>query len=182
MVDFSWWLCACLSLLAACEHLEWQCFIHPSTALSILSLAFSDMPYHGPFTFFKSWNTLTFAKSLQSSLTFYDPVDCSLSGSSVHGTLQPRKLQWVAMPFSRGCFPPRDQNLISYVSYFGREVFYHYHHLGSSHPHPTLAGGFFTTEPSGKPKMLKAWLIWLMWFKKYLPFCTNYAMIIVASI
>ena len=121
MVDFSWRLCACLSLLAACEHLEWQCFIHPSTALSILSLAFSDIPYHGPFTFCKSWNTRIFAKSLQSSLTFYDPMDCSLSGSSVHGILQARKLQWVVMPFSRGCFPPRDQICLLHC----RQILYH---------------------------------------------------------
>ena len=32
----------------------------------------------------------------------YDPMDCSLPGSSVHGILQARILQWVAIPFSRG--------------------------------------------------------------------------------
>jgi len=32
----------------------------------------------------------------------WDPVDCSPSGSSVHGILQARILQWVAMPSSRG--------------------------------------------------------------------------------
>ena len=31
-----------------------------------------------------------------------DPVDCSLLGSSVHGILQARILEWVAMPSSRG--------------------------------------------------------------------------------
>ena len=30
------------------------------------------------------------------------PIDCSLPGSSVHGILQARILEWVAMPFSRG--------------------------------------------------------------------------------
>ena len=30
-----------------------------------------------------------------------DPMDCSPSGSSVHGVLQARILEWVAIPFSR---------------------------------------------------------------------------------
>ena len=38
------------------------------------------------------------AKSLQSCLTLCDPMDCSPPGSSVHGILQARILEWVAMP------------------------------------------------------------------------------------
>ena len=38
----------------------------------------------------------------QSCLTFCDPMICSLSGSSVHGILQARILEWVAISFSRG--------------------------------------------------------------------------------
>ena len=38
----------------------------------------------------------------QSYLTPCDPMDCSLPGSSVHGILQARTLEWAAMPFSRG--------------------------------------------------------------------------------
>ena len=38
----------------------------------------------------------------QSCRTLCDPMDCSLSGSTVHGILQARILEWVAMPFSRG--------------------------------------------------------------------------------
>ena len=36
----------------------------------------------------------------QSCLTLCDPMDCSQPGSSVHGILQARILEWVAMPFS----------------------------------------------------------------------------------
>ena len=37
------------------------------------------------------------------SNSFYNPVDCNLPGSSVHGILQARiALEWVAMPSSRG--------------------------------------------------------------------------------
>ena len=38
-----------------------------------------------------------------------DPMDCSPPGSSVHGILQARILEWVASPFSKGFSQPRDQ-------------------------------------------------------------------------
>jgi len=42
------------------------------------------------------------AKLLQLCPTLCNPVNCSLPGSSVHGILQARILEWVAMPSSRG--------------------------------------------------------------------------------
>ena len=42
-------------------------------------------------------------------------MDCSLSGSSVHGILQANILQWVAVPF-RGSSRPGDQTLDSYIA------------------------------------------------------------------
>ena len=36
-------------------------------------------------------------------------MDCSLPGSSVHGILQARILEWVAIPFSMGSSRPRDR-------------------------------------------------------------------------
>ena len=41
-------------------------------------------------------------------LTLCDPMDWSLPGSSVHGILQARILEWVVMLFSRGSSRPRD--------------------------------------------------------------------------
>ena len=41
-------------------------------------------------------------KVAQLCLTLCDPVDCSPSGSSVHGVLQARVLEWDAIPFSKG--------------------------------------------------------------------------------
>ena len=41
------------------------------------------------------------AKSLQSCPTLCDPLDCSLPGFSVHGILQARTLEWVAISFSK---------------------------------------------------------------------------------
>ena len=52
----------------------------------------------------------------QSCLTLCDPVDCSPPGSSVHGILQARMLEWVAIPFSRASYRPRDQILVSHIT------------------------------------------------------------------
>ena len=60
-------------------------------------------------------------KSLQLCPTVCDPMYCSLSYFFVHGILQARILQWVAMPFSRGSSQPRDQTHVSYVSCIGRQ-------------------------------------------------------------
>jgi len=65
------------------------------------------------------------AKSLQLYLTLCDPADCSLPGSSVHGILQARTLEWVAISFSRGSFWPRDRTHVSYVSCTDRWALYH---------------------------------------------------------
>ena len=64
----------------------------------------------------------------QLCLTPCYPMGSSLPGSSIHGILQARIMEWAAMPSSRG----------------------------SPHPEieptsPALAGGFFTTPPPGKP-------------------------------
>ena len=63
------------------------------------------------------------AKSLQSCLSLCNPMDCSPPGSSVHGILQARILEWVAMPFSRGSSWPRDRTHVSYVSCTGKWIF-----------------------------------------------------------
>ena len=66
------------------------------------------------------------AKSLQSCSTLCDPMDCSLEASSIHGILQARILEWVAMPF------PRDLLNLGIKS--------------ASLASPPLADGFFTTS------------------------------------
>ena len=72
------------------------------------------------------------AKLLQSCLTLCTLMDRSPPGSSDHGILQARILEWVAMPSSSGSSPSRDWTCVSYVSCFGRRVLYYEHHLGSS--------------------------------------------------
>ena len=56
-------------------------------------------------------------------------MDCSPPGSSVRGISQARILEWVVISFPRGSSPPRVQSLTC------------------------IAGGFFTTEPPGKPQV-----------------------------
>ena len=65
--------------------------------------------------------------------TLCDPTDCSSSDSSVHGILQVRKLEWIAISFFRGFSQPRYRTRVSWT-----------------------AVGFFTTELSGKPDDLLA--------------------------
>ena len=49
-------------------------------------------------------------------LTLWDPVDCSPPCSSVHGILQARILEWVAISSSRASFWPRDQSWVSCIA------------------------------------------------------------------
>ena len=75
--------------------------------------------------------TLYMCSNAQLSPTGWDHMDCSPPGSSVHGILQARVLEWSAISPSRGSSPPRDGSLISYVSCIGRQSLYHQCHLGS---------------------------------------------------
>ena len=59
---------------------------------------------------------------------FCNSMDCSWPGSSVHGILHTRILEWVAISFSRGSSQPKDQTCIS-----------------------CIGGGLFTTEPLEMP-------------------------------
>ena len=52
----------------------------------------------------------------QSWATLCDPMDRSPSSSSVHGILQARILEWVAIPFSRGSSWPRDRTHVSCIT------------------------------------------------------------------
>ena len=56
-------------------------------------------------------NTWKVKKTVSCSVVsdFWDPMDYSLPGSSVHGIFQERILVWVAISFSRGSSWPRDQ-------------------------------------------------------------------------
>ena len=77
------------------------------------------------------WNAVH-AKSLQSSLTLCNPMNHRPPGSCVHGILQARILEWVAMPSSRGSSQPRDQLESLMFPALAGGFLYHSCHLGSS--------------------------------------------------
>jgi len=62
--------------------------------------------------------------------TLCKPMDCSLPGSSIHGILPARTLEWVAISYSRRSSQLKDQTHISYIS--------------------CITGGVFTAEWPGK--------------------------------
>ena len=70
----------------------------------------------------------TSVQSLSRVQLFATPVDCSLPGSSVHGILQARVLEWVAISFSRVLPDP-----------------------GIEPGSPTLQADALPSEPPGKP-------------------------------
>ena len=51
----------------------------------------------------------------QSCPTLWDPMECSLPGSSFHWILQAKVLEWVAISFSRGSSRPRDRTQVSSI-------------------------------------------------------------------
>ena len=53
---------------------------------------------------------------VQLYLTLFDPMDCSLPGSSVHRIFQARVLEWAAISLSRGSSQPRDQTWVSCIT------------------------------------------------------------------
>ena len=58
----------------------------------------------------------------QLSLTLCDPMDCRQPGPSVHGILQARIWEWIAISFSRGSFQSRDWTCVFRI---GRWILYH---------------------------------------------------------
>ena len=65
----------------------------------------------------------------QSCQTLCEPMDCLPPSSFVHGILQARMLEWVAIPFSRRSSQFRDRTHISCVSCICRWILYPLSHL-----------------------------------------------------
>ena len=71
------------------------------------------------------WLNWTLCPAAQSWPIFRDPMDYSLSGSSVHGILKARILEWVAISSSRGSSWPRDGTHVFCTCCTGRWILYH---------------------------------------------------------
>ena len=68
------------------------------------------------FQFTRGWCVCECVCWAQLCLTLWDPMNCTLPGSSVHGISQARILEWVAISYSRESFWPRDGTHVSCVS------------------------------------------------------------------
>ena len=86
---------------------------HPAISSSVIP--FSSCPQSLPACGFSCFTCVQL---------FANPIDYSPAGSSVQGISQALILEWVAMPFSKGSFQPRDGTRVSYVSWTGRQVLY----------------------------------------------------------
>ena len=101
----------------------------------------------------------------QSYLTLCDPLDCSLPGSSVHGTFQARILEWVAIPSLRRSSWPRDRTQISCISCTGRWVSYHF---TTGQPLPDGASSI-KSPCQCRRQGLDPWVEKILWRRKWLP-------------
>ena len=76
-------------------------------------------------TYYRIYSCLPLCSVAQSWPTLWNPTNCSLPGSSVHGILQARILEWVAISSSRWSSRPRNWTHVSFVFYTGRHILYH---------------------------------------------------------
>ena len=104
----------------------WSLWIYPLVAINIFVLAILGTMYFWLiislisihcnfrciFGLFKHRGVLV----AQSCLTLCKPTDCSPPGSSVHGILQSRILEWVAIPFSSGSPQAGDWTQVSHIA------------------------------------------------------------------
>ena len=97
---------------------------------------------------------------IQSCLPLCDPMDSSPPGSSVHGILQARILEWVAMPFSRGSSWCRDRTPASHIA--GR----YFTIWATWLPYSSSHGGISSLSFLGSSLDLTHWytlFCWLRW-------------------
>ena len=81
---------------------RWLLNIHSKVTKLKTTLATLAQNIHNNYYLFSSSYMLDKCMLVaQSCPTLCNPMDWSLPGSSVHGILQARKLEWVAIPFSR---------------------------------------------------------------------------------
>ena len=95
----------------------------------------------------------------QSCLTVCDAMDCNPTGSSVHGILLARILEWVVISFSRGSSRPRDQTRVSCVSSVTGRFFTRWAILKLSCEIPTK---FTIVGQGAQAEDCKCW-VWMVW-------------------
>ena len=97
-------------------------FIHPSFPLDI-HMSRPNLPVTPGISWLPTFEsqspmmkrTSFFVLVLEGLIVFHGTMDCSLPGSSVHGILQARIPEWVAISFYRGSSQPRNWTWVSYI-------------------------------------------------------------------
>ena len=93
----------------------WQAHIDSTTFISNLFCFILFWKHHLPYLpSWKKWKKVLLVT--QSCPALYNPMDCSPPGSSIHGILQARLLEWVAILFCRGSSQARNQTHISCIA------------------------------------------------------------------
>ena len=114
------WFITCI-FLEICLWASWsEFYICWETVLStffhLLSFSQTRKAWYKSLIHLKANNSWeSESEVVQSCPTLCDPMDCSLPGSSVHGILQARVLEWVDIFFSRGSSWPRDGTQVSRI-------------------------------------------------------------------
>ena len=115
------------------DHFEWE--MYKTVQKQLLVLKWLESPSARFHRFiprppawedcFPSLFTLCVFSCTVVSDSFCNPMDCSPPGFSVHGILQARKLECVAITYSRGSSWTKDQTWVSCVSCTGKQILYH---------------------------------------------------------
>ena len=120
-----------MATFSPCPHTTFLLYTGAEKEFPVsLLLVRTPVPSDGAPNFLPSFTLVLVCQVTQSCPTLCEPMDYNPPGSSVHGILQARILEWAAMPSSRESSWPRDRTHIS---------------CGSC-----TAGRFFTAEPPGK--------------------------------
>ena len=92
------------------RSVKWSVYISNFIILKLILIQITTTVFHCDSSEMK-WSEVA-----QSCLTLFNPMDCSLPGSSIIGIFQARILEWVAISFSRGSCPPRNQTWVSCIT------------------------------------------------------------------
>ena len=116
--------------ICLCRNWTWQCYscwpstppegvqggVRHSVLQAIWWVRSSDRCFRNRFYNLNLCISSYLSEVAQSYVTLWDPIHCSLPGSSVLGIFQARVLEWVAISFFRGSPQPRDQTQVSRIA------------------------------------------------------------------
>ena len=111
-------------------------FLHSRSALCVI------------YYYYLQWEMCSVTQSYP---TLWGPMGGSLPASSAHGIFQGRVLEWGAILCPKESSQSRDGTCVSCVSCIGRQILYHYNHLGSSH----FRGKRLKINPLGRTSTLE---------------------------